>query len=134
MAHSDNIQAPCEKEATCEPGKPHPGAGRHSPGSVLSAEGITDAVVLLNVLRAVNERGRHMLMTAAKKPLEKTWTPDGGFGGCENPGVRRGRSWHEINMREPHLAVNKPSGISWHKRKLECCIGNPCNQQLRQFE
>jgi hypothetical protein len=186
MVDSYNTPAPCENEATCEPGKPHPGAGpriraatrgygrnepasdypgrlpdrgenerlsagravalsgrkarllrqnpdsRHgpdsrlsrrgdylpprkdsrksptdSPGGVLPIQGVAYAVVLGNVLRVVNERGRRVLVPAAKKPLEKAWALDAGIGGWQNPSIRRRRLWHEINMREPHLAVNK---------------------------
>ena len=194
MADSDNIPAPCEKEATCEPEKPHPGAARRiraaprgygrtepawdypdrlpdrgeneklsagrdvglsgrkahllrqnpdsrhgpdlklsrrgdclppqkdsrksptdSPGGVLPMEGITDAVVLLNVLGVVNERGRCGLVPTTKKPLEKAWALDAGFRGRGNASVRRGRLWHEINMREPHLAVNTAETVPFGK-------------------
>jgi hypothetical protein len=83
---------------------------------MLPAEGITDAVVLLNILRAVNEWGCYALLPrAAKKPLEKAWALDAGFTGRENPNVRRNRLWHEINMREPHFAVNTAEIVAFEK-------------------
>jgi hypothetical protein len=83
---------------------------------MLPAEGITDAVVLLNILRAVNEWGCYALLPrAAKKPPEKVWALDAGFAGRENPNVRRNRLWHEINMRELHFAVNTAETVAFEK-------------------
>jgi hypothetical protein len=58
---------------------------------VLPIQGVADAIVLRNVLRVVNERGRCVLVSAAKQPLEKAWVLKSHFGVWQNPSVRRGR-------------------------------------------
>ena len=78
---------------------------------MLPIQGVADAVVLGNVLRVVNEWGRCVLVSAGKKPLEKASALNACFGAWQNPGVRRGRLWHEVNMREPHPAVNKAQTV-----------------------
>jgi hypothetical protein len=82
---------------------------------MLPMEGVTDAVVLLDVRRVINKRGSHTLMPAAKKPLEKACARDAGFRGRDSLSVRRGRLWHGIKMREPHLAVNTAETVPFEE-------------------
>jgi hypothetical protein len=86
---------------------------------VLPAEGVTDAVVLLNVLGVILQMGRlhhrSLLPSATDKPTKKALALGAGFRDRDNASVRRGRLWHDINMREPHLAVNTAETVPFGK-------------------